>query len=78
MDVILTNATMTSTLYIIQVPTIDIDVGIIPDKISCDVTLNEVFFSYPSRPDVVVSCHSSHLIIEFSMPTGNEWSKFTH
>ena len=41
MDVILTNATMMSTLYTIQVPTIDIDVGIIPDKISYDVTLNE-------------------------------------
>ena len=55
-----------------QVPTIDIDMGIIPDEISYDVILKEVIFSYPSRPDVEVSCYSSSSIIEFSTPTGSE------
>ena len=58
--------------YTMQVPTIDIDMGIIPDEISYDVILKEVIFSYPSRPDVEVSCYSSSSIIEFSTPTGSE------
>ena len=30
--------------------------GIIPEEISYDIKLSEVTFSYPSRPDITVSC----------------------
>jgi len=32
--------------------------GIIPDDISYDVRLHNISFSYPSRPDITVSCVS--------------------
>jgi len=51
---------------------INSDAGIVPDNISYDIALNEVKFSYPSRPNVMVSCQIPVESSCFSIFTGGK------
>ena len=48
-----------------QVPTINvnIDKGIIPDKPSYTITIKDVTFAYPARPDIMVRIHNTVEIV---------------
>ena len=37
-----------------QVPTIDVDTGIVPDNPSYNIIIKDVTFAYPARPDIMV------------------------
>ena len=37
-----------------QVPTINVDKGLVPDNPSYNIIIKDVTFAYPARPDIMV------------------------